>query len=33
MTKNIFLGVYNTFEEACKVREDAELKYYGFIKQ
>lgn len=27
--KKIWLGRYNTFEEAVKVRREAELKYYG----
>lgn len=31
--KSINLGTYKTYEEACKVREEAELKYYGFIKK
>ena len=26
--KEIYLGVFSTFEEACKVREDAENKYF-----
>lgn len=30
--KSIYLGVYSDFSQACKVREEAELKYYGFIK-
>lgn len=28
-----YLGVYSDFQEAVKVREDAELKYFGFIKE
>lgn len=31
--KCIRLGVFDTFDEAVKAREDAELKYFGFIKQ
>jgi len=31
--KQIILGYYDTFEEAVKAREEAELKYYGFIKE
>lgn len=31
--KSLHLGSGYTFEEACKVREKAELKYYGFIKE
>lgn len=31
--KHISLGTYVTFEEACKAREEAELKYYGFTKE
>lgn len=27
--KSINLGYYGSFEEACKVREDAEIKYFG----
>ncbi len=27
------LGTYKTFEEAVKAREEAELKYYGYIKE
>jgi hypothetical protein len=27
------LGSFDTFEEACKAREDAELKYYGRTKE
>lgn len=36
ITKNcehIILGDFETFEEAVKAREEAELKYYGFIKE
>ena len=29
----IHLGTYRTIEEAIKVREDAELEYYGWIKE
>lgn len=31
--KRVFLGSFSSFEEAVKVREEAELKYYGFIKR
>lgn len=31
--KSINVGTYSTFEEACRAREDAELKYYGFVKK
>lgn len=31
--KNICLGCYESYEMACEVREQAELKYYGFIKE
>lgn len=31
--KNTPLGRFNTFEEAVKAREDAELSYKGFIKK
>ena len=31
--KTIRLGKYDDFELACFVREEAELKYYGFIKE
>jgi hypothetical protein len=31
--KTINLGYYLKFEDAVKVRESAELKYYGFIKE
>lgn len=31
--KSINVGTYPTFEEACKAREEAELKYYGFVKK
>lgn len=27
------IGLYGNFEEACKVREEAELKYYGYTKE
>lgn len=30
--KRIYLGCYDLFEDAVKAREDAELKYFGFIK-
>lgn len=30
--KIIRLGTYNSFDEAVKAREQAELKYFGFIK-
>lgn len=32
-TQEIHLGLFSTFEEAVKAREEAELKYYGFIKE
>ena len=28
-----YLGLYSDFKEAVKVREAAELKYFGFIKE
>jgi hypothetical protein len=28
-----YLGRYKTFEEACSVREKAELEFYGYIKE
>ena len=28
--KKIYLGTYQSFEIACKIRYDAEIKYYGF---
>jgi hypothetical protein len=31
--KNISLGCYETFEDAVKARQEAELKYYGFTKE
>lgn len=31
--EQLYLGTYSTFEEACKAREEAELKYYGFNKE
>jgi hypothetical protein len=31
--KMIYLGIHKSFNEACKVREDAELEYYGVTKQ
>lgn len=31
--EDIFLGSEMSFETACKVRSDAELKYYGFTKE
>lgn len=31
--KFIKLGYFNSFEEAVKAREEAELKYYGYIKE
>ena len=31
--KTIHLGTFSTFEEACEVREEAELKYFGFTKE
>jgi hypothetical protein len=32
-TKEIHLGIFETFEEAVAAREAAELKYYGFNKE
>lgn len=32
-TKEIHLGLFDTFEEAVIARESAELKYYGFNKE
>ena len=32
-TKEIHLGLFDTFEEAVIAREAAELKYYGFNKE
>ncbi|MOA30460.1 AP2 domain protein [compost metagenome] len=29
----IKLGYFNSFEDACKAREEAELKYYGYTKE
>lgn len=31
--KLIALGAFDSYEEACKIREEAELKYYGFNKE
>ena len=31
--KSIHLGLHNSFEDAVKAREDAELEYYGVIKE
>ncbi|MNF50952.1 hypothetical protein D3C85_173240 [compost metagenome] len=31
--ETIRLGCYKDFNQACKVREEAELKYFGFIKE
>jgi hypothetical protein len=31
--QNKTFGKWFTVEEACKAREDAELQYYGFIKE
>lgn len=31
--KSIHLGVFDSFEAACEVREKAELHYYGFTKE
>ena len=31
--KNIYLGVYSSFEQACKVREKAEQELYGYTKE
>lgn len=28
-----YLGIYDSFEDAVKIREEAELKYFGFIKE
>ena len=30
--KQHYLGIYTSFEEACLVREEAEIKYYGVTK-
>ena len=30
--KMYYLGIYKSFEEACKVREDAEIEFYGVQK-
>ena len=30
--KHHYLGIYTSFEEACLVREEAEIKYYGVTK-
>jgi hypothetical protein len=31
--KSTYLGLFDNFEDAVKAREDAEIKYYGFIKE
>jgi len=31
--KRIWLGTFTSFEDAVKAREEAELKYFGFIKE
>lgn len=31
--ESVWLGTFTSFEDAIKVREEAELKYYGFIKE
>jgi len=31
--KQRHLGLFENFEDACKVREDAEMRIYGFIKK
>lgn len=31
--KNIFLGCFSILEDAVKAREEAELKYYGYVKE
>jgi len=31
--ESVWLGTFTSFEDAVKVREEAELKYYGFIKE
>lgn len=31
--KRTYLGKFESFEEACLVREQAELEHYGFIKE
>lgn len=31
--KTIRLGCYKDFDEACRVRSEAELKYFGFVKE
>lgn len=30
--KSYYLGIFDYFEEACKAREEAEIKYYGVTK-
>ncbi len=30
--KSIYLGTFKSYEKAVKAREDAEIKYFGFIK-
>ena len=32
-SERVYLGSTGIFEEACRIREQAELKYYGFVKQ
>jgi hypothetical protein len=31
--KHIALGVFDTYEEACKAREEAEIKYFGEFRR
>ena len=31
--KTLWLGQYSSFDEACKVREEAEIRIYGFSKK
>lgn len=31
--RQIYLGIFSTYEEACKAREDAEIEYFGFNKE
>lgn len=31
--QEIHLGLFETFEDAVKAREEAELKYFGFTKE
>lgn len=32
-SKRIYLGVAETFEDACRIRDSAEIEYYGFLKE